>query len=495
MAARSTTRPGLLALIVGLAGLLMSCGERDVEEGTPLRPSAPAQGRPNFVIIVADDLGSNEVGYGGNTTVQTPNIDRLAGEGITFTRAFVPASMCSPSRAALYTGLYPHRNGLSRNHSKARGDVRSLPHHLTPLGYRTVLVGKSHVGPFDTFPFERRERRLKDISAFIDSVSGAPFAMVIAQHHPHVPWLPNRQFDPDAIPLPANLLDTPETREAMADYYTSVKAADAELGAFLDLLEDKGLSQRTVVVFLSDHGPQFPFAKFSNYDAGLRIPLVVRWPEGPSPGRQVDALVGTTDIVPTLIEIAGGSPPPDLDGRSLVPLMRGETDVVHEAVYGTHSTLGLNIKDVAPYGIRSVRTSRYRYIRNLHPRNLPRSFITEPRPLRGSLVYLFTYGVWVPPGLPRYWESWLRKARDDPRAAQVVDRYLRRPSGELYDLENDPGETTNLAANPEFRHVADQMNRLLVCWMRQQGDPELGLIDPSGGKDCDDPGPDGGAVQ
>ena len=494
MAARSITRPGLLALIVSLAGLLVSCGESDVEVGTPLYPSVPAQGKPNFVVIVSDDLGFNDVGYGGNKVVQTPNIDRLAVEGITFTQAFVPASMCSPSRAALYTGLYPHRNGMSRNHSKAKSGVRSLPQYLPRLGYRTVLVGKSHVGPFETFPFERRERTPGDVSAFIDSVSGAPFAMVIAQHHPHVPWLPNRRFDPDEILLPANLLDTPETRDAMADYYTSVAAADAEIGALLDLLDEKGLSQRTVVMFVSDHGPQFPFAKFSNYDAGLRIPLVVRWPEGPAPGTQVDALVSTTDILPTLIEMAGGSPPPDLDGRSLVPVIRGETDVVHGAVYGTHSTLGLKIKDVAPYGIRSVRTSRYRYIRNLHPQNLPRSLITEPRPLRGSLTYLFTYGVWVPPGLPRYWESWLREARHDARAAEVVDRYLRRPAEELYDLERDPGETTNLAADAKFRPVADQMNLLLVCWMRQQGDPELGLVDPTGGTDCDDPGPDDGAI-
>jgi len=473
-----------LILTAILCGLLLSCGQSDVEEGQALYPAESAVDRPNFLIIIADDLGYNEVGSHNNPVVKTPNINRLSEQGLSFNRAFVPASMCSPSRATLYTGLYPHRNGMSRNHARARDDVKSLPHYLTGLGYRSVLVGKSHVKPFEAFPFERLERDLDDVSDYLDAIGGDPFAMVIAQHHPHVPWLPNKHYDPDKVQVPEKLLDTPETREAIARYYTSVSAGDEELGAYLALLRQKGMASNTIIIFVSDHGPQFPFAKFSNYDASLRVPLIVHWPGAIEGGAHSDALVSTADILPTLIELAGGDPTTDFDGRSLVPLIEGETDSVHDAVFGTHSTMGLNIKDVKPYGIRTVRTKQYRYIKNLHPQNLPRSLISEPRLLRGSINYLRTYGVWVEPGLPKYWKSWLEQAKHDQKAADLIELYFNRPAEELYDLENDPQELRNLAHLPEYRDVADQLKLQLICWMRQQGDQEVGLIEDSSLVNC-----------
>ena len=477
-------RPGRISLLLILAGAA-SCGYSDVEDGVPLRPSAMADEGPNIIIVIADDLGHADVGSFGNSVVRTPAIDRLASEGLRFTNAFVPASMCAPSRAALYTGLYPHRTGLSRNHSRARPDVLSIPHYLTALGYRTVLVGKSHVKPFDAFPFERLDRNIEEIEKYLDEVRSTPFVMVVAQHHPHVPWLPNREFKPGEIPLPAKFIDTDETREAMARYYTSIAAGDAEFDEILALLEAKDLYDTSIVIFLSDHGPQFPFAKFSNYDAGLRVPLIVRWPGVTSAGGYDDALVSSVDILPTIIEIAGGKSPPDIDGISLVARLRGEGERTHEAVFGTHSTLGLNIPDVQPYGIRTVRTARYRYIRNLHPQNLPRSFISEPRPFKGSMRYLRQYRVWVAPGLPAYWQSWLDAANEDESAAAIVDAYLHRPAEELYDLVNDPGEQLNLSENPQYAAIRDAMRKKLACWMLQQSDAELHLVADASKLTCD----------
>lgn len=456
--------------------VLTGCGKTDVEPGKPLLPQSSAKNRPNILLVVSDDLGYMDVGAYGNSVVQTPNIDRLASEGVQFNRAFVPASMCSPSRAALYTGLYPHRNGMSRNHYQAKQGVRSIPHYLTALGYRTALVGKSHVKPFDVFPFERVERKLDDVAQYLDSVGDSPFVMVVAQHHPHLPWLPNKTYDPSEMPLSPKLIDTPETRETMARYYSSINAADAELGAFLKLFDERGLTANTVVIYLSDHGPQFPFAKFSNYEAGLKVPLIVRWPSVINAGRQTQALVSSTDILPTIIELAGGEADLDLDGRSMMSVLIGESDHHHEAVYGTHSTLGLNIKDLKPYGIRSVRTERYRYIRNLHPQNTPRTLMSEPRKLRGSLMYLSQFGVWVPPGLPTYWKSWQALAATDDNAAAAIARYLHRPAEELYDLDNDPHEQYNLADSPEHAATLDQLRERLTQWMRQQNDPELNLV-------------------
>ena len=476
----------LHGLLVAFCTLVASCGQTDVEEGQALFPGATATDDvPNILVIIADDLGHADVGSYGNSVVRTPNIDRLSAEGMRFSNAFVPASMCSPSRAAIYSGLYPHRNGLSRNHFAARPNIRSIPHYLTELGYRTALVGKSHVKPFDAFPFERLERNLDDVADYLDTLGGSPFALVIAQHYPHVPWLPNDNYDPSEIPLPEKLLDTPETRMTMARYYSSISAADAEVGELLDLLRNRGLYDRTVVIFLSDHGPQFPFAKFSNYEAGLKVPLVVRWPGVVRPATENSAMLSAVDILPTLIEIAGGTPPVSLDGRSFMPQLKGNQEPVHDAVFATHSTLGLNINDLDPYGIRSIRTSRYRLIRNLHPQNKPRSFISEPRPLTGSIKYLARYGVWVAPGLPSYWKSWLAMAESDPAAAARINAYFNRPAIELYDLQQDPGEMKNLAELPEHADAVAELNRRLICWMMEQGDPEVEILSGGTKPECE----------
>ena len=459
--------------------LLAGCGRTDVEPGQPLLPVTGVYGdveRPNIVLIIADDLGYGDVGAYGNTEIHTPNIDRLAVEGVLFTSAHVPASTCSPSRAALYTGLYPHRNGLSRNHSKSHDGIKSIPHYLARLGYRTALFGKSHVKPFEAFPFERFERHLDDVENFFDSLNGSPFAMVIAQHHPHVPWLPNDDYDPKKIKLPPKLIDTPETREALARYYSSVTAGDDELGVFLDLLDQRNLSDDTVIIFISDHGPQFPFVKFSNYEAGLKVPMVVRWPGVIKQGSKNTSMISSVDILPTLIEIAGGTAPPNIDGRSFLKQLKGSPSATHDAVFGTHSTLGLNIENLKPYGIRTIRTQQYRLIRNLHPQNTPRSFITEPRPVKGSLKYLWQYGVWVAPGLPKYWKSWLAIADSNAEAAARIDQYFNRPAVELYDIQNDPDELHNLAELPAFSAQVESLNQRLACWMRQQGDPEIDLV-------------------
>lgn len=463
--------------LLALSICLSACsGITNVEPGDPLLPTSTAENKPNIVLIVADDLGYHDVGSYGNTVINTPNIDRLAREGMSFDNAFVPASMCSPSRAALYTGMYPHKNGMARNHSQAKTGTKSMPHYLTELGYRTALVGKSHVKPFSVFPFERLERNLADVSHYLDEVDQNPFLMVIAQHHPHIPWLRNKVYNPDEIVLSKKLLDTPETRDAVARYYSSVSAADEELGAYLNLFEERGLQDNTVIIFMSDHGPQLPFAKFSNYDASLRVPLIVRMPDGLMKDVRTTNLSSSVDLLPTIIEIAGGGPPSGIDGHSLMDTIKGGSKSTHSTVFGTHSTKGLNLKDIKPYGIRTARTATFRYVKNLHPQNTPRSFLTDPRPFKGSIKYLRRYGVWVSPGLTKYWQSWLDLAKSDTYAAEVVNSYLHRPTEELYDTNNDPDELNNLAGLPQYQSTLNQLRGELVCWAHQQGDPELELI-------------------
>lgn len=434
----------------------------------PLTQAGP--GAPNIVIIVADDLGYREVGSAGNAVIRTPNLDRLAAQGMRFDKAFVPTAMCSPSRAALYSGLYPHRNGLFRNHGQAKAGTRSMPHYFAALGYRVALAGKVHVGPPQSFPFELIDLDAESIERFLDADAAHPFVLVIAQHFPHVPWVANRIYDPETLQLPAKSVDTPQTRAAFGRYYASVTSGDEELGRIMRLMDAKGLSSSTITVFLSDHGAQFPFMKFSNYEAGLRVPLIFRWPGVIQPGASSGALVSSVDILPTLIDMAGGSAPAGLDGKSFLPVLRGASVAHRDAVFGAQSTAGLDVENADPYGIRSVRTERFRYIRNLHPGNKQKTLITEPRPLRGSIRYLMEFGAWVPPGVPAYWQSWQLAATRDEHARNIVRAYWDRPAEELYDLDADPDELSNLAGAPQHEKVLVQMRSRLDAWMRAQGD-------------------------
>lgn len=463
------TKLALLYLALCLAG----CGSPS-HRGSAVPGLAPltaaSRGAPNIVIIVADDLGYRDVGSAGNSVIRTPNLDRLAAQGMRFDRAFVPTAMCSPSRAALYSGFYPHRNGLYRNHGQAKAGTRSMPHYFSALGYRVALAGKVHVGPPQSFPFELIDLDAQSIERFVDADAEHPFLLVIAQHFPHVPWVANRIYDPGTLQLPAKFIDMPQTRAAFGRYYASVTRGDEELGRIMTLMDAKGLSGSTITVFLSDHGAQFPFMKFSNYEAGLRVPLILRWPGVIRAGSASDALVSSVDILPTLIDMIGGEAPDGLDGRSFLPVLRGASSGHRDAVFGAQSTAGLDLQNADPYGIRSVRTERFRYISNLHPGNRQKTLITEPRPLRGSIRYLLEFGAWVPPGVPAYWQSWQLAATRDEHARDIVRAYWDRPAEELYDLDADPDELSNLAGARQYEMVLVEMRARLDAWMREQAD-------------------------
>ncbi|WP_417624294.1 sulfatase [Paremcibacter congregatus] len=447
-----------------------SDGGQDIEGESLLPTTRAAADKPNILIILSDDLGINEVGSYGNPVIRTPHIDKLAQEGLKFNQAFVPASMCSPSRAALYTGLYPRRNGIYRNHAGAYDGIKSIPHFLTKLGYRTSLVGKIHVKPFDVFPFEFLDRDIDDVEDYLNRIGDSPFAMIVAQHHPHVPWVSNKEYDPDVIPLSPKFVDTAETRAAMTRYYSSVTESDTEMGKYLELLDKRGLRDNTIVIYLSDHGAQMPFAKFSNYDASLNVPFIIRWPGVIEQNSQHNALISSVDILPTLIEIAGGIAPESLDGKSFLPTLTDLSAEHHTYVFGTQNTLGLRVENPKAYGIRTVRDKRYRYIKNLNHTNKPVTLMTAPRALTGSVKYFLVYGSWIAPGVPAYWQSWVKKAKTDDVARATVDQYYNRPAEELYDLENDPHELHNIALDPSQQANKERLRSALESWRLQQGD-------------------------
>jgi len=422
---------------------------------------AAAATKPNVFLIIADDQTWRDNGCYGHPDVRTPHIDRLAAEGMRFTHCFTATAMCAPTRQQLYTGLFPVRNGAYPNHSKVYTGTKSVVHHLKALGYRVGLVGKTHFGPTESFPFEKVSAA--KIADFIRRDPKQPFMLVYCSHSPHLPWKEGDAsvYDAAKLTLPPYLVDTPETRAALCKYYAEVTDFDREVGACMKHVADAGAQDNTAFIYTSEQGAQFPHGKWTCYDVGLRTALVIRWPAKVKAGSTADAMVQYVDVAPTLIEAAGGDPTaidtgrPDaqgdagFDGRSFLGVLLGRTDTHRRAVFGAHTTRGI-IAGSDCYPIRSVRDARYKYIRNLN----------HETAFHNTLIQ----------GEKTYWPSWLQKAKTDPHARKLVEMYQHRPAEELYDLKADPWELDNRAADPALASTKAALRGRLDAWMDQQGD-------------------------
>jgi N-sulfoglucosamine sulfohydrolase len=415
--------------------------------------------RPNLVIFLSDDHSLLDSTVYGAKDVKTPNMQRIAAAGLTFDRAFVASPSCAPSRAALLTGLMPARNGAEANHSKPRPEIKKLPAYLQELGYEVVSFGKvSHYQHtagygFDYFAHDKFHEDVA-ISAGIKWLrvrqSSKPLCIFFGTNWPHVPW-PNdpEGYEASKVLIPGTHIDTPRTREARARYYAAIGRMDTELGDVFDAA-NQVLGSNTLFLHTADHGAQWPFGKWSCYDAGIRTPLIAVWPGKISPATRTNAMVSWIDILPTLVEAAGGTAPREIDGRSFAAVLRGRTAEHRDKIFTTHSSDGrMNI-----YPIRSVRTESWKYIRNLHPEFYYSTHVDLVQADDG----------------PGYFASWQDKAKTNAAAAAVVKRYHERPAEELYDVRADPLELKNLAADPRHATRLATLRAELDGWMREQGD-------------------------
>jgi len=437
-----------------------------------------AQGKPNIVLFIADDHTCSDCGAYGSREVRTPNLDRLAGEGLLFRNAFAASPTCMPSRAVLFTGLMPFRNGAHANnlagYSQCKEGIRSLPQYLSELGYRTAQAGKTHFGPRSVFPFERiegsevPERGYEKNPALrmdlsVEAVEGwlakqtkeKPFCLVVCDHSPHVIWTEPAVYDAGEVTVPPNHIDTLQTRKSRARYYTDITKMDGNVGAVLAALSKHGLLRETVFIYTSDQGAQWPFAKWSLYDAGIRVPLIVRWPGVTAGGGVSESMISLADITPTLIEIAGGKAPVELDGKSFLRVIRQPTTVHREIIFATHSQDGS--MNVTP--MRCARDRRYKYILNLAPKNEYTTHMDRAKDHDGGR---------------EYWDSWERRGKEDPLAAAILRRYHWRPQEELYDTALDPYEVHNLIDDPRYGTIGRELKARLTEWREQQGDHETG---------------------
>ncbi|MCP5518087.1 MAG: sulfatase [Verrucomicrobiales bacterium] len=432
--------------------------------------TAAAADRPNFLILLADDCTYRDLPVYGGQNARTPNLDRLAREGLVFNRAYLGEAMCQPCRAELYTGQYPMRNGCAWNHSASRPDARSLPHHLGPLGYRVGLAGKVHVAPATAFPFEavagfddncvRKPTRPHDLGAtreFITRDPTRPFALVVALVEPHVPWVMGdpAQYPPDSLKLPPNLADTPRTRLDFSHYLAEITYMDGQIGELLEVLEQSGQAANTLVLFSSEQGAQFPGCKWTNWDTGLHTALIARWPGRVAAGRRTDALVQYADVLPTLLAAAGAPVTPGVvDGSSFLPVLTGATDLHRRYVYGVHN----NIPEGPAYPIRTISDGVFRYIRNLTPDEI---YIEK------HLMGIQGNGALNNP----YWGSWVSDASTSEHTYQLVKRYLTRPPEEFYRTAEDPYELNNRAGDPAEAPTIERLRNELDRWLAAQGDP------------------------
>jgi N-sulfoglucosamine sulfohydrolase len=415
--------------------------------------NAKAAPRPNMVIFLADDHGYLDSEVYGAKDVRTPNMLRLAKAGMTFTHCFVASPSCAPSRAAMLTGLMPARNGAEANHSKPRAAIKKLPAYLQELGYEVAAFGKvAHYNHDRDYGFDHYDKNHAPevVREFLEKHDKArPLCLFVGAHAPHVPWTNNVTYAADAVQIPATHVDTSATRNFRAAYYTDVTRADGELGGIYDLAREL-LGTNIVFIYTSDHGAQWPFGKWNLYDAGIRVAFIAEWPGVIAPGSRTDAMVSWIDILPTLVELAGGPQPRDLDGRSFARALRNETREHHDRIFSTHSGDGrMNI-----YPIRSVRTRDWKYIVNLRPEFEYTTHIDAAQDRDGV----------------RYWRTWETAAKTNATARKTIERYHARPKEELYDLRKDPLEQENLARNGAHADRLKQFRDEVEQWMETQGD-------------------------
>lgn len=416
----------------------------------------PKSEKPNLLFILADDCTYSVLNCYGGKDVKTPHIDRLATDGLLFTRAYCTAAMCAPFRAELYTGLYPVRNGVVRNHGKAKPGTKSVAHYLTNLGYRVGLSGKRHFGPANVFPF----KSLKGFPAgdaiqkFVSSDNSKPFCLFLCSNSPHAPWTAGDASAIDAakLTLTPTQHDNAATREVMTRYLAEVADLDREVGEALAMLKKSGQADNTLVIFCSEQGWPLGFAKWTNWDLGVHTGMIARWPGKIAAGTKTDALVQIADVLPTFIELAGGETSKlKLDGKSFANILQGKATSHRQYVYGLHN----NVPEGEPYPIRSIRDDQYHYIRNL----------------KHNAAYHEKH-IMVANSRLIWWPA-LKAAADggDGHAKQLMKKFHHRPAEELYLVDADPYELTNLAADPKHANAKQRLAKELDAWMKQQGDP------------------------
>ena len=424
----------------------------------------------NVLLIVSEDNGQ-ELGCYGEPYVKTPNLDKLASEGVLFKNAYVAQAGCSQSRASFLTGLYPHQNGqIGLATWKFRMYDKNTPNIVRSLkeaGYRTGIIGKLHINPESAFPFDFEAIGKSNFSrqdlpgyageakAFINA-GDAPFFLSINYPDAHRPFIPQVDGLPpkpltgkEVKPLDYFGIDNPQLRQQTANHYNCMMRLDALIGDLLQVLEESGKAKDTLVAYFGDHGADMLRGKRTSYEGGTRIPLIIRWPGRTKTQLVSTELVSLLDLAPTLLETTGAAPIPNLPGISLIPLMKGL-----KTEWRTHLFTEFHLHSAHNfYPQRTIRNDRYKLILNLMPG-------------RANPGYPFTNN--------RFFEALIATIDQAPEPIRSAYHNMERPPKfELYDLKEDPHEFNNLAEDPNYSDIRSDLEKRLDSWRHETRDPML----------------------
>lgn len=401
--------------------------------------------QPNFIVFIADDAAWNDCGPYGNEVIKTPNINKLAEEGLVFDNAFLTTSSCSPSRCSILTGRYPHSTGAPELHMPLPANQVLFAGELQKAGYYTAVAGKYHIG----------DPRVEFDSIYGGGPSGCENWMRALQNRPKEKpfflWLaaidPHRNYQPNTIPIPHNpenvivppfLPDVDSTRKDLALYYDEISRLDTYLGKVMQELKAQGVDENTLVIYMTDNGRPFPRCKTRLYDSGIKTPFIVRWPEKLEKGRTT-ALISSIDIAPTFCELAGAIIPESFQGVSFVPILNNYSAETRDFIVGEH-----NWHDYQAHE-RAIRSQRFLYIKNAYPQ-----FNASPP---ADAVRSLTY------------QEMIKMYNAGKLNENQLDCFIQpRMPEELYDVENDPYQFNNLVSNLEYADDLKKMRALMDSW-------------------------------
>lgn len=469
---------GKPVLITFLSLLISACSTIDNKR------KADTEKLPNILILTADDLAYNSIGaFGCSIADITPNIDRLANEGMRFTQSHVNTAVCQPCRQSLLTGLYPHNNG-GEGFEPINDSIITLPALLKKAGYINGILGKEiHHQPSENFfwdfiPFRTEEDSIwrsgnsrnpdlfyeySDRFFKMTAKEKKPFFLIANSHDPHRPfaasandsasWKGNippvtRLFRSEEIEMPGYLPDIPDVRKEVTQYYNSVYRCDQSIGGVMRAIKDNDLEDNTLIIFLSDHGASFPFAKAQCYLNSTKTPLIIKWPGVIVPGSvEKEHLISLIDLMPTILEAVNIEAPSGLDGESILPLLLNEEYDGNEFVFTSFYQLFSRRRNP----MRCIQNDRYGYIYNFwHDGKYSMSGDAT-----GGLA----------------WRAMITAAETDPEIAKRVELYKYRVREEFYDFRNDPDGLNNLINDSEYKDEIIKFRKAMLEHMKKYQDP------------------------
>lgn len=415
--------------------------------------------KPNIVLIIADDVSWNDIAAYGHPNIKTPNLDKLAQDGMRFNEAFLTTSSCSPSRTSIISGLYPHNTDAEQLSWPLPEGKNTFVQQLKTAGYWTGLAGKYHMGDpvrddFDELlemqwkdaPIGLDRRLVGDgsgcdewLKLLKDRPKGKPFFTWLASFDAHRPFyegISDDPYGPEDVIIPPYMPKTDATKKDFALYYDEITRMDTYIGKVIAELDAQGVTDNTMILFISDNGRAFPRDKTTLYDGGIKTPWIVKWPAKIKAGSVNNNLVSSADIASTFMSVAGLKPLPEFDGKDISSLLMGENKEIHDEVYAED-----HFHDFEDY-TRAVRTQKYKYIKNYYS-DLPNTPSADV--LRD-----------------RTWKSMVEENKKGTlNEAQMRCFEIPRSEEELYDIVADPNELNNLVQNKAHTEALNDMRSRL----------------------------------